>query len=177
MISPMSLKTFLELMLTFLQTSHISASLKCCGHDTWRCLCKWKSDWSGWYGPGPSITIYWFLLLNRLNGRQLSKQIADDGLWYKLSQIITCVSIPVWRSGDVVGYACLRLGHESQKERLSYTDNEAETADQRESSARMMDVVYSHQSYLMAKKGVAYPSVLKSTLQLDLYVCSLSPLF
>lgn len=104
--------------------SHLSITLmKCCGHDTWRCLCKWQWDWSGWHGSGPPITIYWFLLLNRLNGRQLSKQIAENGLWYNLSQIITRVSLSVRRSGDVVGYACLRLAHRAQKERRLYTDN------------------------------------------------------
>lgn len=76
--------------------SHLSITLKCCVRDTWRCLCKWKWDWYCWHGPGPPITIYWFLLLNRLNGRQFSKQIACDGLWVRSLHVYLYL-YRVWR--------------------------------------------------------------------------------
>lgn len=86
--------------------------------------------------------------------------------------VYTCTE--VWRCSRL----CLsQVGSWVTEGKTVVHRQQAETVDQRESSARMMDVVCSHQFYPMAKKGVAYPSGLKSTLQLALYVYSLIPLF
>lgn len=39
------------------------------------------------------------------------------------SQIIACMSVPIRRTRDVLGYGHLRLTHESQKERLLHMDS------------------------------------------------------
>lgn len=151
---------------------HLSITLmKCCGHDTWRCLCKWKWDWYHWHGPGSPITIYWFLLLNRLSGRQLSKQIADDGLWVRSLHVY----LYLYGGLEMLQVILVSDWLRSHRRKTIVHRQLSRNCYQRESSARMMEMVYSHQFYLTAKK--AYPSVLESSLQLDLYIFSLFPLF
>lgn len=127
MISPMSLRTVLESTPTFTAgTSHHCITLM------WCAVAKRQEGvhanahsrkWCCWHGSGLPGAISSFLLLNRQNGNQLSKQVFENWLQYIQSWILTCRFTPVRRTRHVPGYALLKLAHESQKERLLHVDN------------------------------------------------------
>lgn len=116
------------------------------------------------------LLIYWFQLLSRLTRRQLSKQVVENWLWYIWSQIITCMSTPVRRIRDVLGYAHLSLAHESQ--RKGYC---TQATKQKELSRERLGLwwwrwyVATNFTLCLRRKHVAYPSFLKSSLRFNIY--------